>query len=417
MNKADLIIGTQWGDEGKGKIVDMLASNYDVVCRSGGGHNAGHTILVNGTRYALHLVPSGILHKNIINIIGNGVVVNPEALITELAQFEQLEGRFFISQRAHLNLTHHALIDQAKERQKGQNAIGTTGKGIGPAYSDKISRQGHRVCELLEPEKLASDLINDFKQNKAYYEALNIQLPKQDEILNKLQNYSKILSPFIINTTELLWQKMAENKKILIEGAQGTLLDIDHGTYPCVTSSSTISAGACAGLGLAPKELGRVIGIIKAYTTRVGNGPFPSEDLGEDGDKMCQIGKEFGTTTGRRRRTGWFDALSVRYASKLNGTDAFALTKLDVLDGFKKVKICSVYEYKGQKINYFPIDLENARPIYEEFDGWESIKGIKSYEQLPLNARRYIERIEELTGVKIQYVSTSPERNDTIVRF
>ena len=344
-------------------------------------------------------------------------MVNPEALITELAQFEQLEGRFFISQRAHLNLTHHALIDQAKERQKGQNAIGTTGKGIGPAYSDKISRQGHRVCELLEPEKLASDLINDFNQNKAYYEALNIQLPKQDEILNKLQNYSKILSPFIINTTELLWQKMAENKKILIEGAQGTLLDIDHGTYPCVTSSSTISAGACAGLGLAPKELGRVIGIIKAYTTRVGNGPFPSEDLGEDGDKMCQIGKEFGTTTGRRRRTGWFDALSVRYASKLNGTDAFALTKLDVLDGFKKVKICSAYEYKGQKINYFPIDLENARPIYEEFDGWESIKGIKSYEQLPLNARRYIERIEELTGVKIQYVSTSPERNDTIVRF
>lgn len=388
-----------------------------MVCRSGGGHNAGHTILVNGTRYALHLVPSGILHKNIINIIGNGVVVNPEALITELAQFEQLEGRFFISQRAHLNLTHHALIDQAKERQKGQNAIGTTGKGIGPAYSDKISRQGHRVCELLEPEKLASDLINDFNQNKAYYEALNIQLPKQDEILNKLQNYSKILSPFIINTTELLWQKMAENKKILIEGAQGTLLDIDHGTYPCVTSSSTISAGACAGLGLAPKELGRVIGIIKAYTTRVGNGPFPSEDLSEDGDKMCEIGKEFGTTTGRRRRTGWFDALSVRYASKLNGTDAFALTKLDVLDGFKKVKICSAYEYKGQKINYFPIDLENARPIYEEFDGWESIKGIKNYEQLPLNARRYIERIEELTGVKIQYVSTSPERNDTIVRF
>lgn len=210
---------------------------------------------------------------------------------------------------------------------------------------------------------------------------------------------------------------MAENKKILIEGAQGTLLDIDHGTYPCVTSSSTISAGACAGLGLAPKELGRVIGIIKAYTTRVGNGPFPSEDLGEDGDKMCEIGKEFGTTTGRRRRTGWFDAISVRYASKLNGTDAFALTKLDVLDGFKKVKICSAYEYKGQKINYFPIDLENARPIYEEFDGWDSIKGIKSYEQLPLNARRYIERIEKLTGVKIQYVSTSPERNDTIVRF
>lgn len=417
MNKADLIIGTQWGDEGKGKIVDMLASDYDVVCRSGGGHNAGHTILVNGVRYALHLVPSGILHKNIINIIGNGVVVNPGALISELEQFKELEGRFFISQRAHLNLTHHALIDQAKERLKGQNAIGTTGKGIGPAYSDKISRQGHRVFELLEPEKLAKDLINDFCQNKAYYEALGIKLLSEDEILTKLHHYSKILSPFIVNTTELLWQKMAENKKILIEGAQGTLLDIDHGTYPCVTSSNTISAGACTGLGLAPKYLGQITGIIKAYTTRVGNGPFPSEDLGEDGDKMCEIGKEFGTTTGRRRRTGWFDALSVRYASMLNGTDNFALTKLDVLDGFKKVKICSAYEYKGQKINYFPIDLENAKPIYEELDGWDSIKGIKNFDDLPKNARLYINRIEELTGIKIKYISTSPERSDTIVRF
>ena len=256
MNKADLIIGIQWGDEGKGKIVDMLAGNYDVVCRSGGGHNAGHTIWVDGLRYALHLVPSGILHKKIINIIGNGVVVNPEALITEIAQFEGLEGRFFISERAHLNLTHHALIDQAKERLKGDKAIGTTGKGIGPAYSDKISRQGHRVSELLNPQKLADDLMNDFEINKAYFEALNIQLPELGKILEDLQRYSKILSPFIINTTELLWQKMNEGKKILIEGAQGTLLDIDHGTYPCVTSSSTVAAGACTGLGIAPKELG-----------------------------------------------------------------------------------------------------------------------------------------------------------------
>ena len=416
MNKADLIIGIQWGDEGKGKIVDMLAGNYDVVCRSGGGHNAGHTIWVDGLRYALHLVPSGILHKKIINIIGNGVVVNPEALITEIAQFEGLEGRFFISERAHLNLTHHALIDQAKERLKGDKAIGTTGKGIGPAYSDKISRQGHRVSELLNPQKLADDLMNDFEINKAYFEALNIQLPELGKILEDLQRYSKILSPFIINTTELLWQKMNEGKKILIEGAQGTLLDIDHGTYPCVTSSSTVAAGACTGLSIAPKDLGYVIGIIKAYSTRVGNGPFPSEDLGKDGDKMCEIGKEFGTTTGRRRRTGWFDALSVRYAARLNGTDCFALTKLDVLDGFEKVKICCAYEYKGERIDYFPIDLENATPIYEEFEGWESIKGIKSYDDLPANARRYIERIEELTGVKVGYVSTSPERNDTIIR-
>lgn len=419
MNKADLVVGIQWGDEGKGKIVDMLCANYDVVCRSAGGHNAGHTIVVGGKKYALHLVPSGILRKNSINIIGSGVVVSPSALIEELGQFgdiNALKGRFFISSRAHLNLAHHAMIDKAKEELKGKNAIGTTLKGIGPSYSDKISRTGHRVEELLNPEKLASDLISDFELNKVYFDALKIKLLSKDEILEKLKFYSQVLSPFITDTTQLLWQKLEGGAKVLCEGAQGTLLDIDHGTYPCVTSSSTVAAGACTGLGLAPKYLGKVIGIVKAYTTRVGNGAFPSEDFGVDGDYLCEAGHEFGTTTGRRRRTGWFDAVCVKYSARLNGADAFALMKLDVLDGLKKVKICVAYEYKGARIDYFPSDLENAKPIYEEMDGWQSIKGIKKYEDLPANARKYIEKIEALTGVKVEIISTSPERDDTIIR-
>ena len=419
MNKADLVIGIQWGDEGKGKIVDMLCQNYDVVCRSGGGHNAGHTIVVGEKKYALHLVPSGILHKNTTNIIGTGVVLNPAVLIEELKQFgdiSQFEGRFFISNRAHLNLEFHAQIDKAKEAAKGKNAIGTTLKGIGPSYSDKISRTGHRVGELLNPAKLASDIIADFKQNKGYFSSLNLEFPNQSELEKEFSEYKSILAPFITDTTGLLWSKLDSGAKVLCEGAQGTLLDIDHGTYPCVTSSSTIAAGACTGLGLSPKALGKVIGIVKAYTTRVGNGAFPSEDFGSDGNRLCEVGREFGTTTGRRRRTGWFDAVCARYAARLDGCDEFALMKLDVLDGMPKVKICVAYEYKGERINYFPSDLENAKPIYEEMDGWDSIAGIRSYDELPANAKKYIERIEELTGVKVGIISTSPERNDTIIR-
>ncbi|MBR8463387.1 adenylosuccinate synthase [Campylobacter sp. faydin G-24] len=416
MNKADLVVGVQWGDEGKGKIVDMLAGDYDMICRVQGGHNAGHTIWVNGVKYALHLVPSGILHKNIINIIGNGVVVAPSALIAEMAQFDELEGRFYISDRAHLNLNHHSLIDQAKERLKGDKAIGTTGKGIGPAYADKISRGGHRVGELLDPEKLCASLVDDFATNKVIFDALGIKIPSKTELLDKLKGYRDALAPFITNTTRLVWNAMDSNKKILMEGAQGTLLDIDHGTYPYVTSSSTVSAGACTGLGLNPKEIGNVVGIIKAYTTRVGFGPFPTEDKTQVGVDMCEIGKEFGTTTGRRRRCGWFDAVSVRYAARLDAVDKFALMKLDVLDGFNSVKICKAYEYKGDIIDYVPTDLENAKPIYEELKGWDSVKGINRYENLPSNARAYIERIEELTGVKVGFVSTSPERSDTIIR-
>lgn len=416
MTKADLIVGIQWGDEGKGKIVDMLSQNYDLVCRSGGGHNAGHTIWVDGVKYALHLVPSGILHPNIINIIGNGVVVNPEVLIKEMAQFENLKGRFYISDRAHLNLAYHSLIDQAKERLKGDKAIGTTGKGIGPAYADKISRTGHRVGELLDPELLSANLMNDFEANRVYLDALGVKIPSKDEIYQELKGFKEALAPYIADTTQILWKAMDENKKILLEGAQGTLLDIDHGTYPYVTSSNTISAGACTGLGLSPKSIGDVIGILKAYTTRVGNGAFPTEDHGVDGQTMCEVGKEYGTTTGRRRRCGWLDAVAVRYASRLNGVDSYALMKLDVLDGFKTIKICKAYEYQGQIIDYMPANLDEVTPIYEELEGWDSISGIKHYDDLPLNAKRYINRIEELTGVRVSIVSTSPERSDTILR-
>ncbi|MBO7369700.1 MAG: adenylosuccinate synthase, partial [Campylobacter sp.] len=387
MSKADLILGVQWGDEGKGKIVDMICADYDFVCRSGGGHNAGHTIWVNGTKYALHLVPSGILNKNTINIIGNGVVVNPDVLITEMAQFENLQGRFFISEKAHLNLSFHSLIDQAKEKLKGDKAIGTTGKGIGPAYADKINRTGHRVGELLEPEKLSEALSRDFAANKYIFDTLGINLPSKLEIYEELKRFKNTLAPYIADTTNMIWKALSENKKVLVEGAQGSLLDIDHGTYPYVTSSNTVAAGACSGLGLSPKDIGEVIGIVKAYTTRVGNGAFPTEDKGTNGDIMCEVGKEFGTTTGRRRRCGWFDAVGVKYASRLSGIDKFALMKLDVLDGFEKIKICKAYKIGEKVVDYFPINLDDAQPIYEEMDGWESVKGVSKFEDLPKNAQ------------------------------
>ncbi|HED7349441.1 TPA: adenylosuccinate synthase [Campylobacter coli] len=415
MSKADIIVGIQWGDEGKGKVVDKLCENYDYVCRSAGGHNAGHTIWVNGVRYALHLMPSGVLHSRCINVIGNGVVVSPEVLIAEMAQFENLKGRLYISDRAHLNLKHHSLIDIAKEKLKGKDAIGTTGKGIGPSYADKINRTGHRVGELLDPQRLHNALMKDFEANKNYLEFLGIEIPDSDKFLSDLKRFNEILTPFITDTTRMLWKALDEDKKVLLEGAQGSMLDIDHGTYPYVTSSSTISAGALIGLGLNPKEVGSIIGIVKAYTTRVGNGAFPTEDKGESGEKIAQIGKEIGVSTGRKRRCGWFDAIAVKYTARLNGLDALSLMKLDVLDGFEKVKICRAYEYKGMEIDYIPSDLENVKPIYEEMDGWDKVFGIKDYDLLPENAKKYIARLEELCGVKIKYISTSPERDDTII--
>ncbi len=414
--KADLVVGIQWGDEGKGKIVDRLAKEYDFVCRSQGGHNAGHTIWVDGTRYALHLIPSGILNPSAINIIGNGVVLSPSSIIKEMEQFSNLEGRLFISDKAHLNLSYHALIDQAREKLKGEKAIGTTGKGIGPAYSDKINRIGVRVGELLNPVKLCDSIMDYFAQNRAIFDILDVKTPSQSELLNELEEYKSKLAPFITDTTQMLWRVLdEEGKRVLLEGAQGTMLDIDHGTYPFVTSSSTVCAGACTGLGLNPKDIGKVTGIVKAYCTRVGNGPFPSEDLGEEGKKIRENGHEFGTTTGRPRRCGWFDAVACRYASRLNGCDELALMKLDVLDGFSEVKVCVAYELDGVEINYLPENLDNVKPIYKSFKGWDKSKGARKFEDLPKEAQDYIRSIEEITKTKVGIISTSPERDDTII--
>ncbi|MEA1955042.1 MAG: adenylosuccinate synthase [Campylobacterota bacterium] len=415
-NKADLIVGIQWGDEGKGKIVDKLASEYDMVCRSQGGHNAGHTIWVDGVKFALHLIPSGVLNPNAINVVGNGVVLSPESIIKEMVQFENLEGRLFISDKAHLNLYYHALIDQAKERLKGDKAIGTTGKGIGPAYADKINRTGFRVGELLNPAKLTTSILEYFEQNRAIFDVYEIATPKESELLEELEGYKAKLAPFITDTTQMVWKALDEdNKKILLEGAQGTLLDIDHGTYPYVTSSATVSAGACTGLGINPKDIGKVTGIVKAYCTRVGNGPFPSEDFGEDGKRLGEQGHEFGTTTGRARRCGWFDAVATRHSARLNGCDELALMKLDVLDGFDEVKVCVAYDYNGETIDYMPADLDAVKPIYKTFKGWDNSVGAREFNALPENAQAFVKIIEEISKTKVGIISTSPEREDTII--
>ncbi|MCD6432759.1 MAG: adenylosuccinate synthase [Sulfurimonas sp.] len=413
--QADLIVGIQWGDEGKGKIVDRLAQEYDMVCRSQGGHNAGHTIWVDGVKFALHLIPSGVLNPHAINVIGNGVVLSPESIIKEMIQFDGLEGRLFISDKAHLNLPYHALIDQAKERLKGDKAIGTTGKGIGPAYSDKINRTGFRVGELLNPAKLCVSIIEYFEQNRAIFDIYEIATPKESELLAELEGYKAKLGSFITDTTQMVWKALDADKKILLEGAQGTMLDIDHGTYPFVTSSATVSAGACTGLGINPKDIGKVTGIVKAYCTRVGNGPFPTEDMGEDGKRLGEQGHEFGTTTGRARRCGWFDAVATRYASRLNGCDELALMKLDVLDGFDEVKVCVAYELDGQEIDYLPSNLEAVTPIYKSFKGWDNSVGVRKFEDLPQTAQEYVKIIEEISKTKVGIISTSPERDDTII--
>lgn len=412
--KADLIVGIQWGDEGKGKIVDLLAQKYDVVARYQGGHNAGHTIVVDGKTHALHLIPSGILNPKAINIIGNGVVVSPEALIKEMKQFDNLLGRLYVSESAHMILTFHTLIDQAKEKLRGEKAIGTTGRGIGPAYSEKIARAGFRLGELRDVETLTNRVMEYFVQNKAIFEALVIALPSREELSAELNGYAEKLVPFLANTTQMAWKMMDEGKKILLEGAQGTMLDIDHGTYPYVTSSSTISAGACTGLGVNPKDIGKVTGIVKAYCTRVGNGPFPTEDHGEIGERLRKAGHEFGTTTGRPRRCGWFDAVACRYASRLNGCDDLSIMKLDVLDGFDEIQVCVGYEVNGEVIDYLPLDLENVKPVYKTFPGWDKTEGVRRFEDLPVTAQQYLRAIEELTQTKIGMISTSPDRNDTI---
>ena len=402
---ADLIVGIQWGDEGKGKIVDALAKDYDFVVRYQGGHNAGHTIVVEDKKYALHLIPSGIITPHCKNVIGNGVVIDLQALIKEMAQFRDLQNRLFISDRAHLILPFHQERDITNETQS-KIAIGTTGKGIGPTYCDKVGRIGIRVCDLRDLDSLQSRLV----------ERIDLDNKQVESIIKLLKSSVAKILPFITDSTNLLWQAQKNGQKILLEGAQGSMLDIDHGTYPFVTSSTTVAAGACSGSGLPPKAISKVIGICKAYCTRVGNGAFPSEEFGEIGELLRQKGTEFGTTTGRARRCGWFDAVAAKYACNLNGCDEIALMKLDVLDGFEEVKVCVGYEYKGEQIEYVPSDLDNAKPIYKSYKGWKHSAKATKYDELEANAKTYINALQELIGVKISIISTGAERSQSIYR-
>lgn len=411
---ADLIVGIQWGDEGKGKIVDALAGGYDYVVRYQGGHNAGHTIVVDSKKIALHLLPSGILYPQCKNVIGNGVVINLEALLKEMSAFTHLQGRLFISDKAHIILPYHEILDKAKEKSKDTNAIGTTGKGIGPCYGDKVSRNGVRLMDLKHPHILKAKIESIYQQAQYAASLYGAELPSVENVLSHLESLREQILPFVIDTTQLLWEAQKKGEKILCEGAQGSMLDIDHGTYPYVTSSSTIAAGACSGSGLAPRDIHKVIGIAKAYCTRVGNGVFPTEELGQIGERLREAGGEFGTTTGRARRCGWFDAVAVRYACALNGCESLSIMKLDVLDGFERIKVCVGYEYEGKEIGYIPTDYECVKPIYREFEGWDKTCGIREFNALPIQAQTYIKELEKIIGVKISMVSTSPEREDTI---
>lgn len=413
---ADLVVGLQWGDEGKGKIVDMLAKHYDIVVRYQGGHNAGHTIVVDSKKIALHLLPSGVLYPHCQNVIGNGVVIELSSLWKEIENFgvDKLRGRLFISDRAHIILPYHIALDQLKEKLKKQGAIGTTGKGIGPTYADKASRVGVRMGELKNFSQLESRLKSYYKEIETVLSSLGGEVPSFEAMMKELKTMSEKILPFVCDSTQFLWKAQKEGKKILLEGAQGSMLDLDHGTYPFVTSSTTMSAGACSGSGLNVKELDEIIGIAKAYCTRVGNGPFPSEEFGEIGEEIQKRGGEFGTTTGRARRCGWFDAVAMKYACKLNGCTQVALMKLDVLDGFEEIKVCVGYEYEGERIDYIPYDYENAKPIYEIFKGWDKTEGVRDFDKLPQSCKEYIHALEKMIECKISIVSTSPDREDSI---
>jgi len=419
------IIGAQWGDEGKGKVVDLFTHEADIVVRFQGGNNAGHTLVVNGKKTVLHLVPSGALHPNKLCVIGNGVVVDPEILIKEiealkgqghLASDEQLR----ISEQAHVIMPYHKLIDQARERLRGEGMIGTTGRGIGPAYEDKVARVGIRFVDLLEEDTFREKLERNIQEKNFYLKAiLKEKALDFDEIHDSYGKFREKLTGYVTNTGLLLDQQIRAGKRVLFEGAQGTLLDVDHGTYPYVTSSSTITGGACSGSGVGPQHIQQVIGISKAYTTRVGSGPFPTELDGPDGETLRREGAEFGATTGRSRRCGWFDAVGVRHAVRMNGMTGIALTKLDVLTGFRTIPICTAYRYDGKLITEFPASskvMQNAHPVYDEMDGWtQPLDNVRRFSDLPESAQKYVRRIEEVIGTEIILVSVGPGREQTIV--
>jgi len=418
------VVGSQWGDEGKGKIVDWLSSEADVVVRFQGGHNAGHTLVIDGVTYKLRLLPSGIVRKNKISIIGNGVVVDPWALLDEIKEIkskgvEISEKNLILSESANLILPFHKEMDEIREDAAGKAKIGTTRRGIGPAYEDKVGRRSIRVMDLISEKNLDHRLETVLMHHNAIRKGLGKELFEK----NKLKKELLEIAPQILKFSKPVWKKIDEfkneGKKILFEGAQGILLDVDHGTYPFVTSSNTVASSAATGSGCGPNTIGYVLGITKAYTTRVGEGPFPTELKNETGEHLGKIGKEFGTVTSRKRRCGWFDGVLVRQTIKVSGINGIALTKLDVLDELDEIKMCVAYELDGKKVDYLPAAVDDqlkVKPIYKSFKGWKSsTKGIKNFEKLPENAKIYIKELEKFIETKVSSISTSPERNDTIL--
>jgi adenylosuccinate synthase len=415
------VLGAQWGDEGKGKIVDLLTPNFSIVARYQGGHNAGHTVYANGRKFVLRLLPSGILHEGITCVIGNGVVVDPQALFAEIDEVQSagitIGDRLIISDKAHLILPYHRELDLLSEARRGEQKIGTTSRGIGPAYEDKIARRGVRVGDLANRDALATAV----RHNVA---ARNRIIPEStmdaDQVLEDLARAWARMAPWVKDVSLFLSRARAEGRSIMFEGAQGTLLDIDHGTYPYVTSSNATIGGVCTGLGLPPKAIDGVVGVAKAYTTRVGEGALPTELFGDMGNRLRESGQEFGAVTGRPRRCGWYDAVAVRYAVRVNGLDALALTKLDVLDGLPELHVCTAYRCKGTTLTEMPGDhaqLSACEPVYESIPGWSApTAGARRFQDLPAAARAYIARLEEITGVPAAIVSTGSAREDTIIR-
>ena len=419
-----VVVGSQWGDEGKGKIVDWLSSEADVVIRFQGGHNAGHTLVIDGITYKLRLLPSGIVRKNKISIIGNGVVVDPWALLEEIKEIkskgvEISEKNLILSEAANLILPFHREMDEIREDTAGKAKIGTTRRGIGPAYEDKVGRRSIRVMDLISEENLNHRLETVLMHHNAIRKGLGKEIFQKDQLKKELLE----IAPEILKYSQPVWKKIDEfkqqKKKILFEGAQGILLDVDHGTYPFVTSSNTVAASAATGSGCGPNSINYVLGITKAYTTRVGEGPFPTELTDSIGEQLGQKGKEFGTVTSRKRRCGWFDGVLVRQTIKISGIDGIALTKLDVLDELDEIKICVAYQLDGKKIDYLPAAVDDqlkVTPIYKTFKGWKSsTKGIKNFNDLPTNAKNYVSELGKFIETKISSISTSPERNDTIL--
>ncbi|MEV0560737.1 adenylosuccinate synthase [Dactylosporangium sp. NPDC050588] len=422
---AIVLIGAQWGDEGKGKVTDMIGGDVDYVVRYSGGNNAGHTVVTpDGQKFALHLMPSGALWPNAAIVIGNGVVIDPKVLLVEidgLAERGVDVSRLMISGDAHLIMPHHRALDRVVERYLGSSRIGTTGRGIGPAYGDKVARMGIRVQDLLDPGILRKKLeIVLRERNQVLFKVYNRKEIDVDATVEEYLTYAERLRPYITDTRQVLWKGLEEGRTVLLEGAQATMLDMDHGTYPFVTSSNPTAGGACVGAGVPPTAITQVIGVTKAYTTRVGSGPFPTELFDDFGVHLRKIGREYGTTTGRERRTGWYDAVVAKYATRLNGITDLVVTKLDVLSGLEKVPLCVAYEVDGKRTDEMPMtqtEFHHATPVYEELPGWwEDISKAREFADLPANAQRYIERIEELAGTRVSIVGVGPGRDENVVR-